>query len=167
MNGILEAFVSSAASPSELSRQSRYVPINDIISVSFTSLPRWMSGASLSYIGLTVGLYHVAGLGDSAIIYANIINLLARIIYCVSFIVSYSKRFDVGKSKGLLWGNAFPPLSVILASGVGATTTRLSARVLNVEDTVRSMGRSSLQDKSCLVHASVGVASGLVILAVW
>ncbi|KAF8645628.1 hypothetical protein AX16_007710 [Volvariella volvacea WC 439] len=66
-NGGLEAFVSSVSTPHELNVQSR-----------------WMTLFSVIYISSAITFYNF-GIGDSSLVYANIINLGARIIYALRF----------------------------------------------------------------------------------
>lgn len=47
-----------------------------------------MAGFSFIFIASSIGFY-AAGLGDSSLVYANILNLSARIIFCLHFISSY------------------------------------------------------------------------------
>ena len=44
------------------------------------------------YVAVTVGLYRVGGLGDTAVVYANIVNLVSRIGYCLYFISGLGGR---------------------------------------------------------------------------
>ncbi|EEB87561.1 hypothetical protein MPER_15048, partial [Moniliophthora perniciosa FA553] len=67
INGGLEAFLSSAADKRQLNRQSR-----------------WMIVFSTIYISSAIALYK-QGFGDVSLVYANIINLSARIIYVLIF----------------------------------------------------------------------------------
>ncbi|KAF9054290.1 Rft protein-domain-containing protein [Panaeolus papilionaceus] len=71
LNGGLEAFFTSVATTSDFMNQSR-----------------WMVLFSTLYIGSAIVLYR-AGFGDASLVYANIINLSARIAYCINFAQSF------------------------------------------------------------------------------
>ncbi|EJD06490.1 Rft-1-domain-containing protein [Fomitiporia mediterranea MF3/22] len=152
INGILEAFVSSVATPKALARQSQ-----------------WMAGGSAAYILLTIGLYRFGGLGDTAVVYANIANLSARILYCTQFISTlvHKRPYSENAIKMLSWKDVLPPFSVMFAFAVAGVVTRLTARLSGVEDIAKSAGRGVLKSKPCILHLGVGASCGLVLLAVW
>ncbi|KAH8117736.1 Rft-1-domain-containing protein [Phellopilus nigrolimitatus] len=151
VNGILEAFVSSVASSKDIAKQSK-----------------WMAGASVAYILLTIILYSLANLGDTAVVYANIANLVARIIYCFHFISSLNaQKQTTGKhAEKNSWGEMLPPLPFLISCGLAGVVTRTSARVFNVETFARGAGREVLRSKACLLHICVGATCGLVCLTV-
>ncbi|KIK09519.1 hypothetical protein K443DRAFT_644720 [Laccaria amethystina LaAM-08-1] len=70
-NGGLEAFLSSVATPADLNKQSR-----------------WMIGFSVVYISTAIFLYSL-DIGDASLVYANVINLSARILYCLAFVMQF------------------------------------------------------------------------------
>ncbi|KAL5503877.1 RFT1 [Sanghuangporus vaninii] len=152
VNGILEAFVSSVASSNDLARQSK-----------------WMAGASAVYITLTVALYSFGGLGDTAVVYANIANSGARILYCVEFISALVQKHTTAEHriKMLSWKDVVPPISVMLSFAFAGLVTRLSARLFKVEAIARSVGRGVLRSRPCILHLGVGASCGLALLAVW
>ncbi|KAL2802286.1 Rft protein-domain-containing protein [Aspergillus granulosus] len=74
-NGISEAFVSSAANPPELRRQTAWM---GLFSACF---------ALAAYLFLAIG-----GLGANGLVYANIVNMIVRIIWSFSFVRRYLRR---------------------------------------------------------------------------
>ena len=76
-NGITEAFVSSAAEPSELRRQTG-----------------WMGGFSACF-GLAAYVFlELCGLGARGLVLANIVNMSVRTMWSYSFIASYFRRHE-------------------------------------------------------------------------
>ncbi|KAI5121237.1 hypothetical protein M0805_007244 [Coniferiporia weirii] len=147
INGVLEAFVSSVASPKDLAKQSQ-----------------WMAGASVAYIGLAVVLYNAVGLGDSAVVYANIANLVARIFYCFHF-VSLAARQN--RIKSLSWKEVFPSLPILVCLGIVSVVTRASYQILGIGDVLKEMEGGIPNSKSCILHLGIGVACGLITLIFW
>lgn len=103
-NGILEAFFASTSTPSELRNQSR-----------------WMIGFSIIFV-LAAYLFNQLGFGDSGLVYANVLNLLLRAVYCFTFVTRYFQ--ERGESFGL--GAAVPPRGVIGAFSWSYLVTRWS-----------------------------------------
>ena len=103
-NGVLEAFFASTSTPSELRNQSR-----------------WMIGFSIIFV-LAAYLFNQLGFGDSGLVYANVLNLFLRAVYCWTF----AKRYfgERGVSFGL--GAAVPPRGVIGAFSWSYLVTRWS-----------------------------------------
>ncbi|KAI9367029.1 Rft protein-domain-containing protein [Aspergillus egyptiacus] len=74
-NGILEAFVSSIASPAELRKQSA-----------------WMGFFSAFFILAAYLFLTIANLGARGLVYANIVNMSIRILWSFSFVQRYLNR---------------------------------------------------------------------------
>ncbi|KAF5371207.1 hypothetical protein D9758_004092 [Tetrapyrgos nigripes] len=105
INGGLEAFIASVGGKEDVNRQSR-----------------WMILFSLIYITAAVGLYTI-GLGDSALVYANIINLSARILYAVRFCDTFFKNMQAPYTSGppiLDWKETLPDKAILGALLVSA-----------------------------------------------
>ena len=128
-----------------------------------------MAGASAAYITLTVALYSFGGLGDTAVVYANIANLGARILYCIQFNSSLVRKHSTAehKIKGLSWKDVMPPVSVVFSFAFAGVITRLSARLFEVEAIARTARRDVLRSRPCILHLGVGASCGLALLAVW
>jgi len=103
-NGILEAFFASASTPSELRNQSR-----------------WMIGFSVIFV-FAAYLFNQLGFGDSGLVYANVLNLFLRVVYCWTFAKKYF--WERGVSFGL--GSVVPPRGVIGAFSWCYLVTRWS-----------------------------------------
>ncbi|KAJ2920988.1 hypothetical protein H1R20_g16105, partial [Candolleomyces eurysporus] len=147
LNGGLEAFLSSAASTKDLNRQSR-----------------WMFAFSVIYISAAVMLYRL-GFGDVSLIYANTVNLAARILYCLSF----ASRFFVAKERSVNFGvwQLVPPIPFLVASAAASLLIKLSASWLGVEATLKSVGKYAVFQKNVLLHVGVGGSLGVSCLAIW
>ncbi|KAJ7702201.1 Rft protein-domain-containing protein [Mycena rosella] len=149
LNGGLEAFISSASTPRDLNRQSW-----------------WMAAFSVIYIGAAIQLYGWQ-FGDTALVYANIINLSARIAYAVHFVSSFFSAH--GARSALSWGKALPGWRLVVACCVSWAAVRQSERRLRVLETTARAGAgiSILMNKTVLVHVATGGTLGCVCLATW
>lgn len=74
-NGITEAFVSSAASPVELRRQTR-----------------WMGAFSASFIFAAYVFLKIGDTGPQGLVWANIVNMIVRTVWSYFFIDSYLRQ---------------------------------------------------------------------------
>lgn len=127
-----------------------------------------MAGTSAAYILLTITLYRTAGLGDSAVIYANVINLLARIVYCTHFIASLVRRRKGGKEVKLpTSADIIPPSTVLFVSVLTCLMTRYSAHVLEVKSLCKTSGRAILRTDAFRLHMGVGLLAGMAMSAAW
>ncbi|KAF5326076.1 hypothetical protein D9611_000906 [Ephemerocybe angulata] len=142
LNGGLEAFLSSAASPSDLNRQSR-----------------WMFGFSVIYVS-TAMLFYRLGLGDVSLIYANTVNLSARIIYCLAFASRFfgassssaaSPTTSEARVPAVHFGisSLIPSIPFLAASGLVAGLVYSSARRPAVEAAIRTGGSMSCYRRMC------------------
>ncbi|KAJ7090353.1 Rft protein-domain-containing protein [Mycena belliarum] len=148
LNGGLEAFISSASTPRDLNRQSW-----------------WMAAFSVIYIGAAIQLYgwHF---GDTALVYANIINLSARIAYAVHFVSIFFSAH--GARASLSWRKVIPGWKLCLACGVSWAVMKQSERRLSVLEIARAKaGISVLMDKAVLAHVATGGVLGCVALGTW
>ncbi|KAH6904536.1 RTF domain-containing protein [Coprinopsis sp. MPI-PUGE-AT-0042] len=148
LNGGLEAFLSSAASPKDLNKQSR-----------------WMVAFSAIYIAVTILLYR-AGFGDVSLIYANIINLSARIFYCLSFAVSFF-ALQPQPQASPPWTTMLPSPFFVVASLVSLFLVQFSKERFGVEAIVRSQGRGLIFAPAVLIHIAVGGVLALSCLGIW
>lgn len=106
-NGVLEAFFASVSSPEDLGTQSK-----------------WMFGFSFGYIFGAITLAKGLGLGDTGLVWANVVNLLFRAIYAWM----YARRFFAarGGRSFLDWQRVVPPLPVLVTFVASAVITRWS-----------------------------------------
>ncbi|KAI5304339.1 Oligosaccharide translocation protein rft1 [Ascosphaera pollenicola] len=78
VNGVLEAFVSSTASHSQLRRQSL-----------------WMAVCSVAFIAVAYLFLSVLDSGASGIVWANVTNMILRIVWSFNHIKKYFSEHDV------------------------------------------------------------------------
>ncbi len=76
-NGILDAFVTSVATPAELQQQSL-----------------WMGAFTAGYVGASYILLTVLDLGAKGLVFGNIFNMLLRILWSSWFVTRYIKRHN-------------------------------------------------------------------------
>ncbi|KAF8894999.1 Rft protein-domain-containing protein [Gymnopilus junonius] len=146
VNGGLEAFLSSVATPKDLNVQSR-----------------WMIGFSAVYILSALFLYQ-SGFGDASLVYANIVNLTARIIYALRFI----SHFFSSSRTPFHWQTVLiPSPSLIVASTVSALSVWLSERTLKANDVAVELGRRAVFSPAVLLHIGIGGVLGLISVGVW
>ncbi|KAF8885659.1 Rft protein-domain-containing protein [Infundibulicybe gibba] len=149
LNGGLEAFISSAATPKDLNSQSR-----------------WMAVFSVIYISAALFFYSL-GLGDASLVYANTLNLLLRIAYALYFISTYSPSQKPQTRVHLRPSHIFPPLPLALTALSTALLTTTNARRSNIHAIVTNLGWRALVLPPVLIHLSLGVTMGLASLGVW
>ncbi|KAF8692334.1 hypothetical protein AX14_002578 [Amanita brunnescens Koide BX004] len=146
INGGLEAFVSSVAKPSDLARQSRY-----------------MAFFSALYITTAVSFYKLALLGDASLVYANIVNLTARIAYCMHFANTY---YSSCRSRHLVsWRKAIPRVPFLLSIVSSWTLVYLDTRAMTLPSTER--GISLLFRMDLIMHICYGAVLALACIGVW
>lgn len=136
----------------------------------------WMIAFSLTYILSAISFYHL-GLGDASLVYANMVNLSARIIYCLRFATRYftspspsplGPRASTSSSSGeFRWRSAIPSTSLFVVCGLSTYATYLSERWLGANARAISMGRKALFDLNVLTHIGIGGALALLCLGVW
>lgn len=127
-------------------------------------LCRWMIGFSAIYIVSALFLYQ-SGFGDSSLVYANIVNLTARIIYALRFISNF---FNSSTTKGSIfhWQAALiPSPSLFVVSALSASSIWLSERAFKPNDL--AIGRRGLFHPAMLLHVGIGGVLGLISLGVW
>jgi len=147
LNGGLESFVASVALPKDLSRQSR-----------------WMAGFSTIYISIAIGLYAL-GFGDASLVYANIVNLSARIVYSLHFVSSYFKSCKAGDL--LRWKDVVPSRSLIASSLVSFLMIHYDERKRKIHMIVNAGGQKALLSVPILMHIGLGGILGLTCVAIW
>ena len=135
-NGVLEAFFASTSTPSELRHQSR-----------------WMMVFSVVFV-LAAYLFNQLGLGDSGLVYANVLNLFLRVVYCWTF----SKRYFGKKGVSFDLGAVLPPRGVVGAFAWSYLVTRWSWKMY--ED----LPPRILHQRN---HIAVGIGCVGICLGVW
>ncbi|TBU40050.1 Rft protein-domain-containing protein [Dichomitus squalens] len=108
-NGVLEAFLASAASTSDLRAQAR-----------------WLLAFSALFVAAAVGLARGAGLGDAGLVWANAGNLALRAAYAWAFARRFFVEREAGEALGLR--RVVPPAPVLAAFAAAGLAVRVSAR---------------------------------------
>ena len=135
-NGVLEAFFASTSTPSELRGQSRWMVLFSIIFV------------------LAAYLLNQLGFGDSGLVYANVLNLFLRVVYCWVFARRYFG--EGGVSFGL--GVAIPPRGVLGVFSWSYLVTRWSWKMYG------HLPPKIVQQRN---HIAVGVVCMGICLGTW
>ncbi|KAF5353438.1 hypothetical protein D9756_008112 [Leucocoprinus leucothites] len=147
VNGGLEGFVASVAGPGELNRQSK-----------------WMVAFSVVFIASAISLYRL-GFGDASLVYANIVNLLARIVFATSFTKSFFP--SQGPESIISIRRALPSLSLVLVSLAMRGIITYDSKRRNVKMIVGAEGRRSLLNIDVVQHVGLGSALAAVWLSYW
>lgn len=125
---------------------------------------RWMVAFSIIYILATICFYRL-GLGDTSLVYANILSLSARITYCLHFVSTYfAKQRSQHAFRRL---DALPPWTLCIVCILSAVLSHLSKKQLDAERLAAELGRSAILNKSVLLHVGVGIALTITCLWVW
>jgi len=135
-NGVLEAFFASTSTPSELRNQSRWMVVFSVVFV------------------LAAYLLNQLGFGDTGLVYANVLNLFLRVVYCWT---SARRHFgEGGVDFGL--GVAIPPRGVLGVFSWSYLVTRWSWKMYE------HLPPKILPQRD---HIAVGVACVGICLGVW
>jgi oligosaccharide translocation protein RFT1 len=138
-NGILEAFFTSTATSADLRAQSR-----------------WLFAFSFGFIGAAVVLTRGIGLGDTGLVWANVVNLWLRALYAWTFVRQF---FGARKAKQLVhWRKALPPTQVLVVFAASALLTRWSETTL---------GNRPVTLRAQFGHIAVGAVSVCASLLAW
>ena len=135
-NGVLEAFFASTSSPPQLKQQSR-----------------WMMVFSLIFI-FAAYLFNQLGFGDSGLVYANVLNLLLRVVYSWTF----ARKYFMERGVGFGLGAAVPPIGVLGTFVCSYLVTRWSWK------TYEHLPPKILPQMN---HIAVGVACAGICLGAW
>ncbi|KAG7097422.1 hypothetical protein E1B28_004768 [Marasmius oreades] len=147
VNGGLEAFLASAAEKKDVNRQSG-----------------WMLVFSIIYIGSAIGLYR-ENYGDVSLVYANIVNLSARIVYVVVFAASFFRRHS--GTDYVKWRQVLPSPSLFIALLVSLVVIPASETKWHATQIVQTQGRRAVFNWAVLIHVGIGTALALVCLWTW
>lgn len=122
-----------------------------------------MAFFSSLYIASAVSFYKFAHLGDASLVYANIMNLTARIAYCVHFANTY---YSSCRSRHLLsWWKAIPRVPFLLSIISSGTLVRLDTRTMMLSSTERGIGLLFRMD--LIMHICYGLVLALACIGVW
>jgi len=104
-----------------------------LLSLFFFAMPqrntnlRNCTGLSITYIVSATNFYCL-GLRDPSLVYANIVNLCARILYCLIFVDAYFKK---ATSTHFRFYKVLPPWELWVTSLTSAAVIHVSERRLN------------------------------------
>lgn len=121
-----------------------------------------MIAFSVIYILATICLYRL-GLGDTSLVYANILNLSARITYCLHFASTYF----VSQQHAFRRLDALPSWTLCITCTLSAILLHLSKKQLDSERLAAELGRSAILNKFVLLHVGIGVALTIMCLGAW
>ena len=125
--------------------------------------PRYMASFSALYTTAAVALYKFSPLGDTSLVYANIINLAARIAYCVYFANSYYSSFHC---KHLLsWSKTLPGVPFLVATTTSGILLRRGQDF--VELSASSVDSSPLLRKEFLISIVFGGLLAIGCAGLW
>lgn len=125
---------------------------------------RWMAGFSTIYISAAITLYAL-GFGDTSLVYANIINLSARIVYSLYFISSYFRFHQIGNL--LTWKKLMPSLQLILFSLLSTFIIQYHAHKRDISSIVDAGGRAALLNIAVMTHVGLGGLLALTCIFTW
>jgi oligosaccharide translocation protein RFT1 len=123
-----------------------------------------MAAFSVVYLTSTLIFYHL-GFGDVSLVYANIINLLSRIAFCLSFIGSFLRAREV--TDVMVWKDVVPRPGIFLALVISKLLIECSARVLKISAIVETQGNLSLRNTTLAIYFVLGGLLGALSTSRW
>ncbi|KAG2061339.1 Rft-1-domain-containing protein [Suillus hirtellus] len=145
INGVLEAFFSSVATSQDLRRQSR-----------------WLIGFSVLFI-VSVIAFYASGFGDVSLVYANIINLAARIIYAARYTSAFFDRNQTAHR----WHTSAPTWQFLLAAVLSYLAISMSEMHHQAVILLQTKGRRAILSVIVMFHLAQGAGMGLCCVAIW
>lgn len=124
---------------------------------------RWMIGFSAIYIGSAISFY-AFGLGDASLVYANIVNLSARIVYSLRYATNF---FNEPNAPLFRWQDTLPSRSLCVVSALSAVVIQLSQMRLKADKIASQLGKRALLNSSVLLHVGVCGLLALMCLGTW
>lgn len=123
---------------------------------------------SITYILAAIAFYH-CNLGDASLVYANIINLCARIVYCLIFIKRYFRTSDSSASPFIQFRfyDALPSWQLWTASAFSAVLIYASEQWFEANTIALQLGRQALMDYRVILHIFVGTSLAFACLMTW
>lgn len=122
-----------------------------------------MIGFSVVYISTAIFLYSL-DIGDASLVYANVVNLSARIVYCLAFDIQFFAKSSPPQS--FQWTQVIPSWKLLAVFGLSATLIRISENLLGVIQIVEK-GRFALFKTPILIHVALGATLAIVCILVW
>lgn len=122
-----------------------------------------MIGFSAIYIGSAI-VFYTLGHSDASLVYANIVNLSARIVYSLRYATNF---FNEPKFPLFRWRDTLPSRSLCVVSASSAIIIQLSQRRFKADKLASELGKRALLDPSVLLHVGVCGLLALVCLGTW
>ena len=123
-----------------------------------------MASFSLIFIVGAITMYKL-GLGDASLVYANILNLSARIAYALHFISSYFQAHSCQDC--LKWRSVIPQKRLIVVSVLSLLIVLINSDRSNATDIVRAGGKVAFLQSEVIGHIALGAILCLASVAVW
>jgi oligosaccharide translocation protein RFT1 len=123
-----------------------------------------MAGFSVVFV-LATGLFYGFGFRDVSLIYANIANLVSRMLFAAHFISSYFREQHTGNL--ILWSPMVPTGAFIIGAMGSGAVVRAYASHYAVVDIIRVNGRSAVLKSVVLQHISLGSALAVACASIW
>jgi oligosaccharide translocation protein RFT1 len=123
---------------------------------------RWLVGFSIAFILSAIGFY-TSDFGDVSLVYANIINLSARIIYAAQ----YASTFFEGNETSHSWKASIPTWHFLLAAAISYLAISMTDIHHQAVLLVQMEGRKAVFSKIVIFHLVQGVGLGLCCVVTW
>src|SRR5215471_4467215 len=123
-----------------------------------------MAAFSIVYISAAWAFYGI-GFGDTSLVYANIINLSARIVFSATFISSYFKSDGVGT--WMRWRHMLPRWQVWSALVMSAISIWYRDQVLGATEMVQTGGWIAILTYPVMIHVGLGGILALTCVVTW
>ncbi|KLO11563.1 Rft-1-domain-containing protein [Schizopora paradoxa] len=147
INGILEAFVSSASTPKDVANQSK-----------------WMTYTSIGYVTCTAAAFKSGLLvNEQILVYLNMMNLMVRIVYASRFLREFQSRNSYPFRPFI----TLPPPPVMIVAGLTAFVSMLSYDHLEIEKYLTLPKSELLMNKTVWAHFGTGIMGLAVFFITW
>jgi hypothetical protein len=148
----------------------RYSPPEQVLLLTYltynillTNCDRWMAAFSAIFV-LATGLFYKSGLEDASLIYANVVNLVSRILFAAHFISQYYRQH--GNGSLFVWSSVPPRWPFIALVGLSGFVLRASAAI-KMDDLKQGRGFDTTSYIAVLRHFATGACLAMVCIAVW
>ena len=119
---------------------------------------------SVIYICTALALYQFQ-IGDAALVYANVVNLFARILYALRFVTIYFKSHNCGDL--IKWSVVRPRWQLLAFVGLSVMLITYNDRSFNVSQFVKENGSMAILSPLVVLHVSLGVFLAIVYMFMW
>lgn len=123
-----------------------------------------MASFSVIYVSTAIVLYSF-GIGDASLVYANILNLTLRIVYCAHFTSAFFTKCDAREV--LRWSNILPRWPVLLVAVGSILALRVSEQALGALSVIEKGGLRALVEAPVVLHIGLGGSLALICLGTW